>query len=474
MSDLPEEAARVWDESPPFRTVGRIREVEGLILESVGPPASVGDVCRVIQPDGSEVQAEVVGFEDHVLKLMLIGDTQGISPDSRVISTGNPFRIRVGDHLKGRVLNGHAEPLDAGPPVTQGEFYPIYQDPPSSLHRQRVTEPLPTGVRSLDGCLTVGRGQRLGIFSGSGVGKSTLMGMIARYTEADVNVIALVGERRREVRDFVEKNLGNHAMENTVVVVATSDEPLLLRLRAAFVATTIAEYFRDQGRDVMLMMDSVTRVARAQREIGLAADEPPANRGYPPSVFAMLPRLLERSGAGEEGTITGIYTVLVEGDDMTEPISDAVRGILDGHITLTRDLASRNHYPAVDVLDSVSRVMVDVAGESHLTAAGRLKEVLATYREAEDLINIGAYEEGTNPEIDYALDHIGEIRDFLRQEINESSSFDETVGWLNGMFEENSPPTASGEEAEGEEEATLRSPSSGADTEVDIDLPESL
>lgn len=431
-------ADSIWETNDSFRQIGRIREIGDLIVESIGPDVSYGDLCKIVQPDGEELQAEVVGIEEEgrIVQLMPIGEMQGISAESRVVSTGEPFKVRCGEHLLSRVIDGQGNPIDAGPPLTQGEPLPIYREPPSSLHRQRIDDPLPTGIRAIDGCLTLGKGQRIGIFSGSGVGKSTLLGMIARYTEADVNVIALVGERRREVRDFVDKNLPEEAREKSVLVVATSDEPPLVRRRAAFIATTISEFFRDQGKDVMLMMDSLTRVAWAQRDIGLAAEQPPANRGYPPSVFNLMPRLLERSGAGEEGSITGIYTVLVEGDDMNEPISDTARGILDGHIVLSRELASRNHYPAIDVLDSVSRVMDDVTDEYHQEASGQLKEVVATYRDAEDLINIGAYEPGSNPQIDYALDHIEEINDFLRQGVNESTDYGTTVDRLDEIFEE--------------------------------------
>lgn len=428
--DLVDRAQRALDDHDSYRVVGRTREVLGLVVESVGPPTSVGDLCRIQEPDGEEILAEVVGFEDDIIQLMPVGDVQGISSRSLVHSTGEPFRVSVGDHLLGRVLDGRGEPLDAGPPIDHGASLPIYRDPPSSLHRQRITEPLSTGVRSIDGCLTLGRGQRMGIFSGSGVGKSTLMGMIARETDADVNVISLVGERRREVREFIDKSLGEKGRERSVLSVATSDEPPLLRIRSAYIATTVAEYFRDQGKDVLLMMDSLTRVAWALRDIGLARNEPPANRGYPPSVFTQMPQLLERSGAGEEGTITAIYTVLVEGDDMNEPIADTARGILDGHITLDRDLAESNHYPAVDVLESVSRVMEDVTHDDHREDAARLKQLLATYRDAEDLINIGAYEEGSNPEIDTALDHIEDINEFLQQGIYESSAYDETLRQL--------------------------------------------
>ena len=432
------QAQSEWDQQDPFPTVGRIREVEDLIVESVGPSVSYGELCHIETPGMESVQAEVVGIEDEgsTVQLMPIGEMQGINATSRVIPTGKPFQIRCGEHLLGRVIDGRGNPIDAGPKLSSGEPLRIYREPPSSLHRHPVDQPLATGIRAIDGCLTLGRGQRIGIFSGSGVGKSTLLGMIARYTEADVSVIALVGERRREVRDFVEKNLPDEAREQSVLVVATSDQPPLIRRRAAFIATTVAEFFRDRGQDVMLMMDSLTRVAWAQRDIGLAAGQPPANRGYPPSVFNLMPQLLERSGTGETGSITGIYTVLVEGDDMNEPISDTARGILDGHISLKRDLASRNHYPAIDVLNSVSRVMEDVADEQHKDAAGKLQEVVATYRDAEDLINIGAYEEGSNPRIDHALAHIDSVNNFLQQGINETMAYEETVKRLKEIFQE--------------------------------------
>lgn len=437
MTDLVSSAQDGLSNSSEFRVTGRIKEVDNLIVESVGPPGvSIGELCYIVQSSGERLQAEVVGLEDNIIQLIPIGDVQGIHTNCYVKRTGHPFRLKVGDHLLGRVINGRGEPIDPGPPLTQGSPMPIYRDPPSSLHRQRIEEPMPTGVRAIDGCLTLGRGQRVGIFSGSGVGKSTLMGMIARFTDADVNVIALIGERRREVREFIDKNLTSEAMENSVLVVATSDQPAILRKRASFLATTVAEYFRDKGNDVMLMMDSITRVARAQREIGLAAGEPPATRGYPPSVFSFLPRLLERAGAGKEGTITGIYNVLVEGDDLNEPISDEARGILDGHITLDRDLAARNHYPAIDVLESISRVRENVTEPEHQEAAGKLQEVKSIYSDAEDLINIGAYEEGSNPEIDYALDHIQDVNDYLQQGIDESTGYGRTVDWLKNVFDE--------------------------------------
>ncbi len=428
-------AEKIWSKNPGFRRIGRVRQARDVTVESVGPPASMGDLCWIETEDGERTQAEVIGIEEELLTLMPVGEVQGISSRSRVIATGDSFKILAGDHLLGRVVDGLGNPMDAGPPFTGGTALPVYRKPPSSLYRQRVTEPLASGVRAIDGCLTIGRGQRIGVFSGSGVGKSTLLGMIARYTDADVNVVALVGERRREVRDFIVKNLDRETRQKTVLVVATSDEPPLLRKRSAFIATTIAEYFRDQGKDVMLMMDSVTRVAWAQREIGLARNEPPANRAFPPSVFTFLPRLLERSGAGQEGTITGIYSVLVEGDDMNEPISDAVRGILDGHISLSRDLSNRGHYPAVDILESVSRVMVDVTSEEHQQAAKRLKEAVSIYRDAEDLINIGAYERGSNKKIDFALDNIEGINNFLQQGMWETTAYEQTVKNLKGLFE---------------------------------------
>jgi flagellum-specific ATP synthase len=324
--------------------------------------------------------------------------------------------------------------MDGKGPVFSESDYPLHNMPSDPLTRKRIKEFLPLGVRAIDGMLTVGRGQRIGIFAGSGVGKSTLLGMIARNTEADVNVIGLIGERGREVRDFIEKDLGEEGLARSVVVVATSDKPALIRLKGAFVATAIAEYFRDQGRDVMLMMDSVTRFAMAQREVGLAIGEPPATRGYTPSVFALLPKLLERSGTSDRGTITGLYTVLVEADDMNEPIADAVRGILDGHIVLSRRLAAQNHYPAIDVLQSVSRVMPDIVEKHHKKAAGQFRDSLATYREAEDLINIGAYVAGSNPRIDYAIEHINDINEFLKQSIEDNESFASVVAKLEDLF----------------------------------------
>jgi len=419
----------------PVKVNGRVVQVIGLVIESVGPIAMLGEVCHVhYDRQRPPLPAEVVGFRDNRVLLMPLGIMEGIKPGSEVVATRATHHVAVGEELLGRILDGLGQPLDDRGPLPTETRYPVSALPPNALRRTRITEPLPLGVRALDGCLTIGKGQRVGIFAGSGVGKSTLLGMIARNTAADVNVIALTGERGREVRDFIEESLGEEGLRRSVVVVATSDQPALVRIKAALIATAIAEYFRDRGRDVMLMMDSVTRLALAQREIGLAIGEPPATRGYTPSVFALLPRLLERSGMGEQGSITGLYTVLIEGDDMNEPIADAVRGILDGHIVLSRTLAHQNHYPAIDVLSSVSRVMPAVTGETHRAAAGQLRSLLAVYQEAEDLINIGAYVEGSNPRIDRARQHIEAIRAFLIQRADEPADFAATVTQLESMF----------------------------------------
>jgi flagellum-specific ATP synthase len=414
----------------PIRASGVVTKVVGLALEATGPQAPIGEVCR-IRTSGGEIRAEVVGFREGRGSgrtiLMPIGEAAGVAPGNEVVGTGAPLRVKVGRALLGRVLDGLGRPIDdAGPIGLPGDDLdeaPAERDPPDPVRRPRIKEALALGVRSIDACLTVGRGQRLGIFSGSGVGKSTLLGMMARFTSADVNVIALVGERGREVRDFIERDLGDEGLKRSVVVVATSDQPPLLRLRAAFVATAIAEHFRDRGRDVLFMMDSVTRFARAQREVGLAAGEPPAQRGFTPSVFAILPRLLERTGTSERGTITGLYTILVDADDMNEPVADNVRGILDGHVVLSRTLAERGQYPAVDVLASISRLMPEVVADEHVRAALALKEILAVYRDAEDLVNIGAYVPGSNPRIDRALAKIEAANAFLRQGIFERADF---------------------------------------------------
>jgi len=399
---------------------GTVCRVAGLVIESKGPAVPVGSLCRIEAAENRvPVLAEVVGFKENVIYLMPLGSLQGINPGSIVTSTGERLRVPVGDNLLGRVISGLGEPIDSKGPLLATRYRSLYAIPPPTLTRQTIREPLFTGVRSIDTLCTCGKGQRLGIFSGSGVGKSVLMGMIARNTSADVTVIGLVGERSREVKEFITKDLGEEGLKKSIVVAVTSDEPALIRLKGILTATTVAEYFRDQGKDVLLLVDSLTRVAMAQREIGLSIGEPPATKGYPPSAFAILPRILERSGPGPIGSITGLYTVLVEGDDFNEPISDAVRSVIDGHIVLARSLSARNHYPAVDVLDSVSRLMLSVISPEHKRAAGEVKELLAVYRESEDLINIGAYVKGSSPKIDRAIAHIDRINQFLKQEIEE-------------------------------------------------------
>jgi flagellum-specific ATP synthase len=411
---------------------GKVVEVIGIVIESRGPDIQIGDLCevRTRNSDVPPLPCEVVGFKGDRVLLMPLGEVRRIGPGSDVFSMGKSLGVRVGFDLLGRVLGGLGEPLDDKGPVMGSEEYPLHADPPHPLKRRRIDTPLSVGVRAIDGLLTLGQGQRVGIFSGSGVGKSTLLGMMARNTEADINVIALVGERGREVKEFLIRDLREEGMKRSVVVVATSDQPPLVRLKAAMTATAVAEYFRDQDANVLLMMDSITRVAMAQRDVGLAIGEPPATRGYTPSIFAFLPRLLERAGAGEKGSITGIYSVLVEGDDINEPISDAVRGILDGHISLSRDLATRNHYPAIDVLGSISRIMNDLVSEKQQRAASGLRELLALYREAEELINLGAYKRGGNPRLDFAIERKNAIDSFLKQPVGECSSFEQTLEWL--------------------------------------------
>jgi flagellum-specific ATP synthase len=405
---------------------GKVRQVIGVVVESDGPAMAIGETASIeYKRSASPVLAEVVGFRDSKVLLMPLGDLGGIGAGSDVVSLGKPLQIGLTNGLLGRVLDGLGRPIDGLGRIHDAMRAEVSGTPPNALTRKRVDTPLSMGVRAIDGLLTVGKGQRVGIFSGSGVGKSTVLGMIARNTSADVNVIALVGERGKEVRDFIERDLGEAGLKRSVVVVATSDQPALVRIKAAFVATRIAEFFRDQGLDVMLMMDSVTRFAMAQREVGLAIGEPTTTRGYTPSVFALLPKLLERAGTSDVGTITALYSVLVDGDDMNEPVADAVRSILDGHIVLSRALAAANQYPAIDVLASVSRVMVDVVPPSHQAAASAVRDLMATYREAEDLINIGAYVAGSNPRVDLALARIDSIKMFLRQGIYEASSFEQ-------------------------------------------------
>ncbi len=413
------------------RQYGKVRQVIGVVIESHGPNMAIGETCEISYKRTAEpVLAEVVGFRDNKVLIMPLGELMGIGAGSDVVARGVPLEIGVTDHLLGRVLSGLGRPIDGQGTIVAENRAVVSASPPPPLSRRRVTEPLALGIRAVDGMLTCGKGQRVGIFAGSGVGKSTILGMIARNTSADVNVIALVGERGKEVRDFIERDLGEEGLRRSVVVVSTSDQPALVRIKAAFVAMTIAEYFRDQGLDVMFMMDSVTRFAMAQREVGLAIGEPTTTRGYTPSVFAMLPKLLERAGTSERGTITGLFSVLVDGDDMNEPVSDSVRSILDGHIVLSRQLASANHYPAIDILQSVSRVMPDVVDANQYSAASAVRDVLATYKDAEDLINIGAYVPGSNPRVDLALSKIEGIRHFLRQGIYESSSYEQTLAKL--------------------------------------------
>lgn len=413
------------------RQNGKVRQVIGVVIESLGPNMAIGETCHIQYKRTAEpVLAEVVGFRDNKVLIMPLGDLMGIGAGSEVVSLGKPLEIGVTDALLGRVLDGLGRPIDGKGRVFAEKRRQILGAPPDALSRKRVTQPLSLGIRAIDGAMTCGKGQRVGIFAGSGVGKSTILGMIARNTAADVNVIALIGERGKEVRDFIERDLGDEGLRRSVVIVSTSDQPALVRIKAAFVATTIAEYFRDQGLDVTFMMDSVTRFAMAQREVGLAIGEPTTTRGYTPSVFALLPKLLERAGTSQTGTITGLYSVLVDGDDMNEPVADAVRSILDGHIVLSRKLAAANHYPAIDVLSSVSRVMPDVVDQNHYSAASALRDVLATYREAEDLINIGAYVPGSNPRVDLALSKIEAVRHFLRQGIYEVTGLEESVAQL--------------------------------------------
>ena len=416
-------------------TRGRVVQLIGLVIESEGPLASIGEVCRIesARHDYSAL-AEVVGFRNHHLLLMPLGELHGIHPGSLVIATGASLGMPVSDELMGRVVDGLGNPLDEQGPIRGRQRVQLNVLPPHPLKRQRIGEVFRTAIKAIDAFTPCGRGQRLGIFAGSGVGKSTLLGMIARHAEADVNVIALIGERGREVREFLEKDLGEEGRRKSVVVVATSNEPALARVKGAFLAMAIAEHFRDQGRNVLMMMDSVTRFAMAQREIGLAIGEPPATRGYTPSVFALLPRLLERAGAGERGTMTGLFTVLVEADDMNDPVADAVRSILDGHIVLSRDLATQNHYPAIDVLESVSRLTNELLTPKQLGLTSDAREHLAVFRKNQDLINIGAYPAGSNPAIDEAIARHEPLRQFFRQGITDGWSLEQTWSALAGTL----------------------------------------
>ncbi|MBD3419922.1 MAG: FliI/YscN family ATPase [Chitinivibrionales bacterium] len=415
------------DDSIPIRVVGKVSEVIGLLIESVGPTASIGDVC-LLERSGMPVgRAEVVGFRKNRTLLMPLGTLEGIHPGIDVVSTKKPLTVGASKHLLGRVLDGLGQPLDGKEMPVCETARPVMANTPNPLMRRRISERFETGVRAIDGFASVGKGQRMGIFSGSGVGKSVLMGMMARNCVADVNVIALVGERGREVREFIERDLGEEGLKKSVVIVATSDQPALIRLKGSLVAATIAEYFRDCGKDVFFLIDSITRLAIAQREIGLAVGEPPATKGYTPSVFALMPKLLERAGTSESGTITGMFTVLVESDDMDEPVADAARSILDGHIVLSRQLAHRNHYPAIDILQSISRCMPDVISAEHAATIARLKDYMAAYAENEDLIQIGAYVNGTNERVDKAIALHRPLETFLRQERTGNYSFDQSA-----------------------------------------------
>ncbi|MGI6832418.1 flagellar protein export ATPase FliI [Bacillus paralicheniformis] len=418
-----------------YKRYGKVKQAVGLMIESKGPECSIGDVCKIYtKGDGPKaIKAEVVGFKDQNILLMPYLEAANIAPGSIVEATGESLRVKVGSGLIGQVVDAFGNPLD-GSTLPKGlAQVSTDQAPPNPMKRPPIREKMAVGVRSIDSLLTVGKGQRVGIFAGSGVGKSTLMGMIARETAADLNVIALVGERGREVREFIEKDLGEEGLKRTIVVVATSDQPALMRLKAAYTATAIAEYFRDKGQNVMFMMDSVTRVAMAQREIGLATGEPPTTKGYTPSVFAILPKLLERTGTTENGSITAFYTVLVDGDDMNEPIADTVRGILDGHIVLDRSLANKSQFPAVNILKSISRVMSNIAGKDHIRAANRFREMLSTYQNSEDLINIGAYKKGSSREIDEAIQFHPKLISFLKQEVDEAASLEESISLLKSL-----------------------------------------
>lgn len=421
----------------PYRVKGKVTELTGLVVKAIVPNVRVGEVCLIESVHRKKpVKAEVVGFKDNTVLLMPLSELEGIGPGNEVIPTGSSLKVPVGYELLGRVLDGLGEPIDTDKKgvLEVHQYYPVMASPPDPLTRRRILNPISVGVKALDAMLTVGEGQRIGLFAAAGVGKSVLLGMIARNTEADINVICLVGERGRELRDFLEQDLGEEGMARSVVVCSTSDQPSLVRAKAAYAATAIAEYFRDQGKRVLLMMDSVTRFARALREIGLAIGEPPARQGFTPSVFSTLPKLLERAGNSDKGSITAVYTVLVEGDDMNEPVADEVRSILDGHVILSRDLASRGHFPAVNVSESVSRVMSTIVEPDHLEASRKLKEVVASYEKERDLILIGAYESGSNPAVDYAIEKIDEVNQFLKQGQYDRVSFEESVDELKNLF----------------------------------------
>lgn len=435
MMNRRDEYITLIDELEPVKKHGKVIQVIGLTIESKGPKANIGELCLLYPALHEEpIEAEVVGFKGNRLLLMPLKDLSQVGPGCLVEATGIPLQIKVGPSILGKVLDGTGNPLDKSKLPRGLIKYSTNNAPPNPMERPRIVKPLEVGVRAIDGLLTVGQGQRMGVFAGSGVGKSTLMGMIARNTEADVNVIALIGERGREVRDFIERDLGDEGLKKSVVVVATSDQPPLQRIKGAMTATAIAEYFRDQGKNVMLMMDSVTRFAMAQREVGLTVGEPPASKGYTPSVFALLPKLLERSGTSQKGSITAFYTVLVDGDDLNEPIADAVRGILDGHIVLDRKIAQKGQYPAINVLQSVSRVMTELTTNEHQMAASKIKALLASYESSEDLINIGAYKSGSNKEIDEAIRLYPMIKAYLQQSMYEKTNLQESIELLSTQF----------------------------------------
>jgi flagellum-specific ATP synthase len=428
---------RLVEQVNPIKVFGKVSQVIGLVVEGHGPCTSIGEMCEIYTNGHEEpLSAEVVGFKTGKVLMMPLETIRGVGPGCKIISLGKKADVRVGRGLLGRVIDGMGNPIDGKGPIQYQAEYPIYFSPINPLKRKRVTEVMDLGIRVINALLTCGKGQKMGVFSGSGIGKSILLGMMAKNTRADVNVIGLIGERGREVREFLEKNLGKEGLERSVVVVATSDTHPIIRMRAAYVATSIAEYFRDQGEDVLLMVDSLTRFAMAQREVGLSIGEPPTTKGYTPSVFSLMPKLLERVGAVEgKGSITGLYTILVEGNDFDEPIADAARSILDGHIVLSRILAAKNHYPAVDVLSSISRVMIDVVDDEHKGKAGSILNILATYKKAEDLINIGAYVKGSSQEVDFAIEMIGRVNAFSMQAINESVGFEESRREMFALFE---------------------------------------
>ncbi|GHT57674.1 flagellum-specific ATP synthase FliI [Spirochaetia bacterium] len=473
LSDIIRKYTETAERIDPIKCVGHISKVQGLLIESRGPQAIIGEICRIEAPKGRShgiIEAEVVGLRDEAVQLMAYDETDGIEVGNRVIASGGRLEVAVSPKLLGRVLNAQGRPADGKGDIESAVMYPAMANPPDPLQRRRIKDRIATGVRAIDGLLAVGRGQRLGIFAGSGVGKSTLMGMIARNTNADVNVVALIGERGRELNDFIEKDLGPEGLARSVLIVSPGNSPPLARLRSAHVATAVAEYFRDQGLDVMLLFDSVTRFARAQREIGLATGEPPATRGYPPSMFDSMPKLLERSGTSGRGSITGFYTILVDGDDMDEPVADTVRGILDGHIVLSRQMAQAYHYPAIDVLQSISRLAPVVSGKASSQAAGFIRRNMAVYGETEDLINMGAYKAGSNPAVDEAIAKHISIENFLIQDVDEKTSLAETLKVMSGISGVKIPP----EEIAAAGSNTANSNTVDSNTADEISAPPSL